>query len=219
MTKSCILLGGGASISEGIALGLWDKIKESDVWSLNFAFLTTPFLPKREIWVDVAFFRNNMDKLQSLYVKGVKCYAKKHPKYADIPEITTFETTRDPNESDKKMFISRMGLSGFFALSLAVKEKYEVIYLLGFDWGQIEGEKNTHYYQGKINVQSTGMGHPELYRCPNGAIKDEIKDFEIFLKEPSKIYNVSPKSHIPYFERIDYPTFFKLLENDRQEVL
>jgi hypothetical protein len=211
--KSVILVGGGASIKEGIELGLWEKIKGQEIWSINFAFLTMPYLPNREVWTDISFFKNNIDILQRLYYQGVSCHAKLHHKYADIPEIKTYETTREPVYSKEKMFIGRMGLSGFFALSLAVKNNYDVVYLLGYDFGS--KTTNTHYYQDSLNVSSTGVGHPELYRNHHGEVKEEVKDFELFLQYPTKIYNVSLESKIPYFEKIDYPTFFSKINEKK----
>jgi len=211
--KTCILMGGGASVKEGIDLGLWEQIKDKEVWSINFAFMTMPFLPKRELWIDFSFFRNNIDRLQLLYLQGVPCYARKHNKYAYITEINQLDITRDPKEIDKKIFSGRMGLSGIFALSLAVKEQYEVIYLLGYDFGSITNDKNTHYYQDKLNVMSSGFGKPELYK-ENNNIKKEIEDFMLFIKPNIKIINVSPKSNIPYFEKIDYTTFFERIANE-----
>jgi hypothetical protein len=211
--KDIILVGGGSSISEGLSLDLWKHIQDKEVWSINFAFLTMPFIPTREIWVDLSFFKNNMEALQNLQKQGVKCYAKKHMKYAGIPEITLYETSRDPKEMHNKTYIGRMGLSGFFALHLAVKETPDRIFLLGYDFGS--NTNKTHYYQDQLKVESSGVGKPELYR--NGtSIKDEVKDFENFTNQDikTKIYNVSPDSAISCFPKIDYLTFFDLIKGD-----
>jgi hypothetical protein len=211
MSKDCIIIGGGRSILEGISLDLWQRIKDKETWSLNFAYKTMPYTPTKQLWIDVSFFTNNIVDIQELYKNGVECIAKAHQKYSFISEIKQYVTTREIKESiEKKIFIGRMGLVGFFALSLATKEKYDRIFLLGFDFGLIEGETKTHYYQDTIVVKSTGINHPELYRTNNNVIK-QVEDFEIFLKESSKIYNVSTKSNIPYFEKINYTTFFNLL--------
>ncbi len=212
----CIIFGGGQSIREGINLGLFEYIKDKEVWSINFAYKTMSFLPKREIWIDRSFFTNNITELQNLYKQGVKCYAKLHSKYADIPEITTYETTKIPQEygNEKKVFVGTMGITGYFALSLAVREKYKTIYLLGYDFGLIEGETKTHYYQDELQVQSTGVGRPELYKAENNRniIRPDVRDFDLYNSETSKIYNVSPKSNIKSFERINYLTFFEKIK-------
>lgn len=215
MSKTIVLIGGGNSISEGLRLNLWDKLKESktEIWSINFAYMIMPFAPSVECWVDISFFRNNMESLQKLSAQGVKCCAKKHMTYANISEVTTYETTRDPKEMHQKTYIGRMGLSGFFAMHLAIKENPERIFALGFDFGA--NSKKTHFYQDDIQVKSTGIGKPELYRNGN-SVKDEVRDWEYFTSPDikTKIYNVSPESAINCFEKIDYLTFFNLIKNE-----
>jgi hypothetical protein len=206
MSKNVVLIYAGMSLQEGISLGLWEKIKNIDVWSINFAFLTMPFLPQAEIFVDISFFKKNMEALQKLYLAGVPCHAKRHQIYSGINEINTYETTRNPQEMDKKLYIGRMGLSGFFALSLAIRQGYENIFMCGNDFGSKTAK--THYYQDDIKVESTGIGHPELYRN-NGQVKEEVRDWEYFLNYPAKIINVSPESAIECFPKISYLEFFK----------
>lgn len=207
--KSCVICGGGASIIEGINSNLWEHIKGQDIWSLNWAYKTMPYLPSRELFIDTSFFTKSINELWGLWKQGVACYAKAHPKYKYILDIHSLPTTRFSEQYNEKIYIGEKSLCGFFALSLACKEHYDVIYLLGFDFGSLDGTKNTHYYQGKIDVPSAGVGHPELYLTPEA----KVSDWEIYLKEPCKIYNVSPKSRIECFDKINYPTFYKLLEN------
>jgi hypothetical protein len=209
--KDVILIFGGESISEGIKLDLWSKIRGRNVWSINFAFKTFDFLPSAEVWVDISFFEKNMEALQKLYLAGVPCHAKKHQIYAGINEINTYETTRNPQEMDKKLYIGRMGLSGFFALSLAIRQGYENIYMCGNDFGSKTAK--THYYQDDIKVDSTGIGHPELYRN-NGQVKEEVRDWEYFNQYNKNIINVSLESAIECFPKIDYPTFFKKINEN-----
>jgi hypothetical protein len=112
-----------------------------------------------------------------------------------------------------------MGLGGFFALSIAVKEEYDEIYLLGYDFGSPSlKEKLTHYYQNKLDVSSIGIAHPELYLNDNDTVKEEVKDFELFLSPSfkSKIYNVSLISNIPYFDKISYEEFFTKLKDKNE---
>ena len=211
--KRVILLGGGKSIREGIEQGLWDKIKNEEVWSINYGFLMMPYLPKREIWADISFFKNNIDRLQNLANSGVQCYAKAHPKYSYLKQINSIPCTRESkNVKEGTIFIGKMGLSGFFALQLAVMDNYEEIFLLGYDFGTAEkNDTDTHFYQNQIKVISTGVGAPKLYRNSNGKIREEVKDFEIFTHGNNKIYNVSLYSNIPFFERISYGTMFERL--------
>ena len=223
MRKSVILLGAGYSIKEGIDLGLWDKIREQENWSINYAFMTMPYLPKREIWVDIAFFKDNAEALQKLQEQGVIMITRNHHKYANIRDkLIIYDSTRELDkyygqEAIQKnlLYYGRMGLSGMFALSLAVAERFEEIFLLGYDFGTSSLDKNqTHYYQGQLKVISTGMGRPIVYRNPNNTLKDEIKDFEVYKRETNiKIWNVSLNSNIPYFEKISYVDFFSKLDS------
>jgi hypothetical protein len=220
MKKQCIIIGGGASIGEGINLSLWEKIKGLDIWSINFAYKTMPFLPARQMWIDINFFTKNVGELQKLYKQGVKMYAKSHIRYTNIPEINSLITTKLPenyygvNAHEKKTyFIGRSGLSGFFALSLAVADRYDEIYLLGFDFGTPSlVDKRTHYYQDRVNelkIESVGIKRPEVYLLPNGMVKPEVQDFALYLRESQiKIYNVSPLSNISCFDKITYQEFF-----------
>lgn len=216
--KTAILIGAGTSINEGIELGLWDKIKGLDIWSLNYAFKIMPYCPSRELWVDISFYRNNIQELNNLYNNGVKCYTKQSHHYTHIPEIIRYNATRDPKKiDDKTLFIGRMGLVGFFALSLAVKEQYNTIFCLGYDFGCTTYEdRYTHFYQNKIKVESTGIGNISVYRQLNGNVKPEVKDFEVFLQSKSKIYNVSLFSNINCYDKLSYEEFFtKINQNDK----
>ena len=69
-----------------------------------------------------------------------------------------------------------------------------------------------------LKVYSTGVMHPEVYRMPNNTVKQsEVEDFKVYLNEKDiKIFNVSPDSNIPYFEKVDYNTFFERLKDEKQ---
>ena len=221
--KSCILVGGGYSINDGLTKGLWEKIQGKDIWSLNHAFRTLPYLPTRQVWVDIFFFNHSVILLEDMANKGVKMYAKRHQRYAALPNITQFWTSRNKTDYHGKeafkhnlIYFGRMGLVGLFATSLAIADGYNQIYWCGFDFGTRNmNDTKTHYYQEKINVLSGGIGKPEIYLKPDNSVREEVEDFSVFLKEEDvKIYNVSINSNIPYYEKIDWETFFnKLNEN------
>lgn len=222
--KQVILIGGGTTLKEGIDKDLWNKIKDKEVWSLNYAFKTMPYLPKREIWVDKAFFTDNVEDLQTLCEKGVQMITRQNIATAFIEKIIQYPSTRERKdyrgkqglEKSPLIFIGQQGLVGIFALSLAIAERYDEIFLLGYNYGVSDiKQKKTHYYQDYLKVQSSGMGRPEVYLMPNGKVRKEIRDFEPFSKEEGiKIWNVSLTSNIPYFERISYENFFKKLEEN-----
>lgn len=236
--KAVVLVGGGYSIRQGLDLGLWDKLKHQDieVWSLNHAFRVMPYLPSREIWIDISFFQKNIDDIEKLWKQGVKLHARGNQRYANLNHslgeaIKPYEVTRERagykgqyplKDLTPFLFAGRMGLVGLFALSLAVAEQYPSIYLLGYDFGttNIDNTK-THFYQDELDVGdssakknkyfSTGVGKPLVYRDKrNKEVKGDVRDFEVYLREPGiKIYNVSPQSNIPYFQKLTYPEFFE----------
>jgi len=221
-----VLVGGGFSIEEGIEKGLWDKISKEKVWSCNYAFMTMPFLPEKEIWVDIQFYRHNTEELQALHEKGVKLHTKKHPTYAGVQEyLQLHESTREHQHyygqealEKNMLYYGQMGLSGMFALSLAIALKTPEIYLLGYDFGTPSlKDVNTHYYQKDLkHVFSTGMMHPDVYRDPNNEIKSFLNDFKVYLRETDiKIWNVSPNSNIPFFEKINYDQFFERIKDGK----
>lgn len=238
-----ILLGGGNSVKEGIEKELWNRIQGQRIWSLNYAFITMPYLPTREIWMDLPFFDRNVVALQKLQEQGVEMVTKEKVKYTELVRlgrIKTYKVNRlrekyNGRNGIKKNFIyvGGMGLTGIFALSLAVAEEYESIFLLGYDFGTSSlNETRTHYYQDDIQGEhfregfyedpklgitySTGVGRPIVYRTPQDKVKKEVEDFAVYLPEIDKgtlkITNVSLNSNIPYFERISYDEFFERLE-------
>lgn len=211
--KDVIILGGGASVTEGIEMGLWDIIKGKEIWSLNFAYKAMPYLPTREVWVDTTFWKNNTDELESINKRGVQCHAKKNDRYNMISDIIQHDTSRKPDDKNK-LFIGAMGLCGLFALALAIQEKYERIFLLGYDWGTpVRSNTHTHFYQGMsgITYQSRGVGRPDVYIQDNSNPKNGVRDFDAF-KNHKEIYNVSIISHITSFPKLKYEEFYERLK-------
>jgi hypothetical protein len=213
--KKLILLGAGNSIKEGLEKDLWNKIKHIEKWSLNSMFKIMPYLPDREIWVDKKFFEQTVVELQQLSLKGVKMITRNNTRYAELDSIIQYEGTREIlkwNKENKVLFMGQMGLTGIFALSLAIIEGYEEIYLLGYDFGNTSiKDKQTHIYQDKLKalrIYSTGSGNPEVYRNDKDQVKNEVEDFNVYLHEKAKIYNVSLNSNIKIFPRISYDEFF-----------
>lgn len=221
--KEVIILGAGASLQKGIDSDLWNKIKGKDIWSLNSIFKIMPYNPTRQLWVDVSFFRHEVAELQRLFNEGVSLHCKSHAHYAFISQRVNqynccreIEFYKEPMKEVSHIFIGSHGLVGLFSLSLAVKEEYDIIYLLGFDWGtSSNNERKTHVYQDKIkelNIRSTGAGKPGIYLKDNDKPNNHIKDFNIYKKEKSKIFNVSLDSNIEVFEKIDYNTFYEVIK-------
>jgi len=226
--KTAILIGGGPSVKAGIEKGLWEQIKGQDVWSVNYAFKVMPYLPSREVFVDIAFFRNNTEDLQKLSEKGVPLYSKQHSNYANLQHaIKQYNCTREKTgykgrhvfHTNNHLFIGKMGLSGTFAISLAVAEGYEQLYLLGYDFGPTNLHDNfTHFYQNDIKVVSSGVQHPEVYFDQQNKVKADVEDFKIYVGEENlKIWNVSLNSNIPHFPKLSWEEFFKQIKGDGNE--
>lgn len=226
--KSVIILGGGSSVKEGIEKGLWEKIKDKEVWSLNYCFKAMPFLPKKQLWVDIDFFTKELDNLQNLYRQGVELITRDHLKFAYIQEIKRFNTTRElvkyhgkQSLAKNEIFYGSMGLVGMFALTYSICLGYKNIYLLGYDFGSPSiNHKLTHWYQeeaAKLQIHSSGLGRPEVYiQKQDGSINRFVEEFNVYKQETDvNIYNVSKISHITAFNKIDYNEFFNILDNER----
>lgn len=218
--KDVVIVGGGSSVKEGIEKGLWEQIKDKEVWSLNFAFMFMPYLPKRQLWIDTSFFRNYCNKLQELHSHGVSLHTKKNEMYDQAiykDKITTYEVARNLKEPIKdRLFVGQMGLTGLLALHLAIIEQYDTIYLLGYDYGTPDlNDRITHFYSDKVvenDIKSSGVANTRVYLEDNNAPKKNMEDLKFFNDFSNKIYNVSLKSNITYFEKISYEEFFNKIK-------
>lgn len=225
MQKEVIILAGGWSVKEGLDQGLWDKIKGNQIWSLNFAFKFMPYLPSRQLWVDITFFRNVIKELQTLHERGVPLYCKENDiEYCNLKMINQSKVFREKTKPvADQFFIGQMGLVGFFALSLAIKE-FDTVYLLGYDFGSPnQDDKNTHWYQDlAMNefsepIKSNGIKNPLVYLERNNAPKPMIRDFEYYQQFPNKIYNVSSRTNVTTFPIISYDEFFNKIAGETND--
>jgi len=212
--RKVLLIGGGISVLEGIDQGLWSQIKNKELWSLNYSVMYMPYSATRELWTDIKFFKENAEELQILEQKGVKCYAKTHVYYNTILQIQQINCTRE--QSNKiDLYIGERGFVGMFGLSLAVKENYDEIFLLGYDFGvqpKDRDKKLTHWYQRYgFNKYSAGVGVPEVYLLKDNKIHRSVKDFDVY-KDYKNIYNVSMDSNINTFAKITWEEFFSKIK-------
>lgn len=217
MDKELIIVGGGYSVREGIEKDLWNKIKGKTIWSLNFTYQTMPYNPTRQLWVDSKFYVLNMNDLYRMAQEGVELVSRANNKHKHVGEIVTYAASKTVKGIyDKKkdmLFSGGLGLVGVFSLSLAIKEEYNKIYLLGYDFGTPSLQnKKTHYYQDELEVRSGGIRNPNVYLTGkgHGKPKEHVQDFERFLEYGVDIYNVSMITNIPYFTKITYDSFFEL---------
>ena len=212
--KEIIIIGGGSSINEGLALNLKEKIKDKYVLTLNFAF--NHFDSTATIFVDDMFYRG-------FILGAINCNKEHVEKLKQLPLIigakrdyVRFYSNTIPvgwtcsyfhNNPLKKGFFVGKPLTGVFALHIAayLLDYKGSIYCLGFDGGAIEGN-NTHYYS---DIKHRGIGKIDVYREPSDYY------FKEFLVEKDlAIYNVSPNSRINSFQKITYPQMFERLTSE-----
>jgi hypothetical protein len=212
-----VLVGAGASVREGIEQGLWWNLRRQNVWSLNYAFKVMPFIPSAQVWRDLGVWAENQNELLRLYNRGCCLYTKKLNDYATRPEIRTYGEDREVFHGREgvrkdKIFIGRMGLTGVFALSLAIAKGYDRVFLLGYDFGSSSfTDKDTHFYEG-LNSEE---GQPNIYLTSDGLPRSEVEDFDRFLVDGVEIFNVSPRSHIGSFPKIEYSEFFRRISHGK----
>jgi len=210
--KQLIIIGGGASIREGIPKDLWNKLKRKFVIGTNYSFnFHTSTI---QCYLDNKFFEEQKDKLKTLPLIITKPH-QKHKLANQIMLKVNSKGTRD-----LKNGVYKGSLTGIFALSLGryLLDEGE-IFLLGYDFGAsgyntAKDKKTkhavTHFYQGQLKHR--GIGKVNYYNTKG---RPE-RDFAPFKQEKKiKIINVSPSSKINVFEKIDYNEFFKRLDDKR----
>jgi len=221
--REIIIIGAGYSVKEGIELGLWNKIKGKDILTINFCYRFLPFLPTGIIWGDDSVWIKCEDSLSVLSNYGVKLYSRKCEKYNKYPFIKQIRVEDEghnilPFTDDKglelnSIYMGRCGFTGLMALSLACALKYDIIYLLGYDFGIIDyKENNTHWYReldDKINCGAYGI--KSVY-FDGDKPRHEISDFNVYKTSKAKIYNFSPLSNIEVFEKLSYNQFFNKIK-------
>lgn len=212
--KECIIIGGGNSISEGIKLGLKNKIKNKFVVTCNYAY--KHFDNTFTTYIDRSFYKtNDITKNPDIYeelkklplIIGVKDEKKENNDYIHDNTILVKKDYINYNreKSLEKGFFTG-ALTGIFTLSLvSFLMNYEgIIYLLGFDWTKTN---STHYYN---DIKHRGINYSGYYDNHNANLF-----FKHFIEPKLKIYNVSLISKINIFEKIDYNKMFSLLNNQK----
>lgn len=221
-----IIIGGGASIKEGIEKGLWNKIDRRFNFGLNYSYKY--FKSTVQIYVDDKFYEKQRLEL----VKLPLIIGKTHQMHVESNTITLSTGTQYFRNLSNGVYSP--DLCGLFALSLGIYILDKgTIYLLGYDFGELRKknleepvtdpktfEENTerdkrkrlitHFYQG--DFEHRGVGKTSYYHSKNRV----RSKFKVYKNEKKiKIYNVSPNSRIPsdLIEKINYNTFFKKLNN------
>lgn len=206
--KQLIIIGGGASIREGVEKGLWTKLEGRFVIGINFSYKFFPN-PTIHCYLDKQVREKNEEDFRKLGLVITKKQPIKNHKN-EIQITTKNRYHRNINEG-----IYKGALTGIYALSLGIHLlDIGEIYLLGYDFGNIGTTKTnqplTHFYQGTIKHR--GIGKVNYYKSKDHA----TRDFGVFDKEQRvKIYNVSIKSKLGMFQKITYDEFFKRLDRNK----
>lgn len=238
-SKRVIILGSGASIRENLwdipvgQIPIWEALKNEIVFSINwgFKFFKNPTV---EIYGDYQFYateQKNLDKLPLIISLNDGAYTKKDGvKLSSNVIILQGANEYYGKDSWSKGFFSKQ-ICGILALNLAIRLGFKEIYCLGYDACDING--HTHFYDDDEitghyiwdNQKHCGVGKKDNgeYRTGNyNRIKElNEKYFDPFkqdLKRDVGIFNVSPNSAINIFPKIDYATFYKILQKDPQTI-
>jgi hypothetical protein len=216
-------MGGGASIKEGLSLGLKEKIMDRFVITCNFSFLH--FDSVFNTFLDKRFYEGKIDKaspeiIDNEFLSKLKSfplliggYSKKFKEIYPNTILLKLDEKINHKEKSLERGFYRGNLTGIFALSVAsyLLNYNGTIFLSGFDSGTKDMRQNskpeTHYYSDK-EINHGGQHKTSVYKTT-----DPNKHFSKFLDPNLKIYNVNPNSNINTFKKIDYPTFFSLLDN------
>lgn len=162
-----IIWGGGNSISEGLSLGLKDKIKDKPILVCNHGY--NHIDASALVCVDADFYLPKAAKLEhkddpDIYDKLKELpliLACNHNKIAEFVHPNTFLLNHSSffNKNPlKNGFYTKRFLTGIFALSIAYHliDYNGVIYCLGFDWNVRPIEERLKYKERLINKGYNG---------------------------------------------------------------
>jgi hypothetical protein len=214
--QELIIIGGGASIQEGIALGLKERIKDKFVIALNFAY--RHFDHTCLCFVDKRFYQGKLLAGDNSQTRDIINYEHLEAlKKEDLiigtnlaSEVLLNNTITLKNSSHFERDILTNGcyrtfLCGLFGLTLGswLMNFEGKIYLLGYDWTK---DSQTHYYN---DIKHRGINNTATYKHHSADFY-----FRQYLKLSNYcISNVSINSNIDCFEKITYTTFFTRLDS------
>jgi len=206
--KQLIIIGGGASIKEGIEKGLWTRLKRKFVFGINYSYNFFPD-PTVQLYLDKQVREKNEEDYNNLPLVITKKQPVKNRKN-EIQIVDHNCYTRNLTSG-----VYKGSLTGIYAISMAIHLLDEgEIFLLGYDYGgkgtDTKKRNLTHFYQGQI--EHRGVGKVNYYNSKGRA----SRDFDVFKGEKKvKIYNVSLDSKIETFDKISYNEFFKKLGRNK----
>lgn len=231
--KRIIIVGGGSSVRQDVwdkpvsSLPLWNILKNEATISINYVFRYLN--PTIACFHDETFYRSNLEELKLLpLIVGV--YAR-NVEAVLMPNTYLFKNRTDWVMNQWETAFYGSNLCGVFALSVAINLGYKEIFLLGYDFGAINGI--THFYHDDINLEERDCNHQlkyrgvgfrddghgnKIHRTSNYENKSEkyFTPFENY-KDVS-IINVGVDSRLQQFPKIDYGEFYSHLENNPQPI-
>lgn len=235
MKNRCIILGSGASISEGIDKGLWDYLSKEVVLSCNYNYsIRNPKRcpePTANVFFDAKFYVWNKEEIDTWPLVFAP-YENQVVKVCKDSNVWILPA----NKVDSMICTGKEAWDvGFFkghfvqnfATSIAIALGFNEIYLLGANFCSIGS--HTHYY-GELdhpdlqmkNLLNRGVGkqfqknkQKWVYKTGDYNNLENLKWWKPFSTiKDIKIYNVSPNSLIPYFPKINYNEFFEILNKE-----
>lgn len=230
-----IIIGSGASIRPDFnvpinQLPIWSYIKNEPSIAINWGFLF--FKPTIELFTDWQFYVTERKSLSTLpLIIGRNDVHFQHKGANFISHSNTillkWKTKWIPIEEQLKNGLYLGGLSGSFALSLAIALGYKEIFLCGFDMCAVNG--HTHFYQDQqgigITLPNTKDTNTGVGKRINGEYKtsaynnDDInKKWLPFKKVETKIYNVSLNSKLNVFPKITYNELYQQLATNPSNI-
>lgn len=236
--KRLIIIGGGNSIRPQLQNGLWDKLRKDYTFSLNDVIYF--FEPTVPVFVDWYWYRERFDVIDKYSLSIGKHDAKifaTHPeiKVSNVSKNTIFlqpsNNEYHGKDSIQKGIYSGV-LCGCFGLTVGIALGFKEIYLLGYDFTEINGK--THFYEkDKLEEQIIGLikeddgslrcgiGKNSQGRYRTGIYNIEPKLFfnaYLSISKEVKIFNVSPDSKISTFPKISYEDFYRKLDEDQIDI-
>jgi len=219
----------GASIRDGLPLGLSNYLEREVVFSLNdnikFVDSTvavfgdwTAYRDRYELFKEHPLVIGRFDMHIGRSIEG----ATPCPKHDSLILLQGSGKYHGAEGLSKGLYSAV--LTGAFTLNLACRLGFKQIFLLGFDCGAIG--KSTHWYDNVEGAGSfldyegqpyTGVGKNEQGNYNTSFYNSSDDNFNLLWKpfqvEDVMIYNVSLESRITEFQKIGYQSMFKILNS------
>jgi len=155
--KNTFILGGGPSLTEDI----YKRIQKTNanIIAVNFSYKFAP--PHIITFLDSDVYFKNRQELDELSGKGVRLVSKPFATYPSHIEQNTLYSG------------SPTVLSGIFAISWALANGYDNIYLFGYDGGGKDGKFHHHEFSREFDCFTQSNHQYEIFQKENIKIVGE----------------------------------------------